>query len=159
MESVADFKLMRLLTCPACGQNQRKLIVQINSSAVYECSHCTLRYLDPCLDPASMSKVYESDSQLVRLHDFHEGYFDYGSLDKKSRTARDFQRALKLMDPYAASSKSQRHILDIGCGNGFFLEGLLHSVVGITPDIAHRYPRILRLMLYYFYQVPAAFFG
>jgi 2-polyprenyl-3-methyl-5-hydroxy-6-metoxy-1,4-benzoquinol methylase len=119
--SVENLKLIQLPACPACGISERKLVVRINSSAVYECSGCTLRYLDPCLDPVSMSAVYESDNQLMRLHDFHEGYYDYGNLNEKSKTADDFKQALKLIEPHVTSKKSERLILDVGCGNGFFL--------------------------------------
>lgn len=121
MPELADLKLIQLSNCPACQNHQRKLIVRIDQSSVYECLNCALRYLDPCLEPASMSSLYESDRHLTHLHDFHEGYYDYGSLDQKSKTARDFRRALGLIDSYVTPKDNRRSILDVGCGNGFFL--------------------------------------
>ncbi len=106
--------------CPACGEQKRKQVIAIKDTTVFECSHCNLRYIDPCLSPESMENTYESDETLSSFHSFHEGYYDYGSLMCESKTSRDFKKALKLLESDCLDKKNLS-ILDIGAGNGFFL--------------------------------------
>ncbi len=110
-------KLMKLPLCPACRCANRKHLFAIPDSNVYECSSCTLRYLDPCLDPTAMKEAYESEETLKSMHEFHEGYYDYGDLKTPSRTLRDFQKGLDILEKAIPKGK----ILDVGFGNGLFL--------------------------------------
>ena len=73
-------KLMDLPLCPACRSGNRKLLFIVPETRVYGCSSCGLRYLDPCLDPEAMKGAYESEESLKSMHDFHEGYYEYGDL-------------------------------------------------------------------------------
>ena len=111
---------MRLDRCPVCRSQQRKRCFPIPESAVFECRDCGVRYLDPCLSPSAMSQAYESNETLTQLHDFHEGYYDYGDLNQTSKTRRDFERALAWMEK-KSNNPDVKKILDIGYGNGFFL--------------------------------------
>ncbi|MGI6240836.1 MAG: class I SAM-dependent methyltransferase [Candidatus Omnitrophota bacterium] len=66
-----------------------------------------------------MSAVYASGESLTQLHAFHENYYDYGDLHDESRTKRDFTRALEILENRLPPT--ERKLLDIGYGNGFFL--------------------------------------
>ena len=115
-----EIQLMNLGYCPLCHENQRKLLFNIKSSSVYECSVCSLRYIDPCLSPDSMKIAYESNENLKCFHDFHEGYYNYGSLTEESKTLADFRRSLEILERHL-SKENERTIFDVGFGNGFFL--------------------------------------
>jgi len=118
--SASGLKLMELKRCPACGQTARQKVFAIQSSEVFQCSCCGLRYLDPCLSPDAMANAYESDETLTELHDFHEGYYDYGSLETGSKTRADFEKGLELAGK-GIDATAEKKILDVGFGNGFFL--------------------------------------
>lgn len=109
---------MALPHCPSCKTSSRKKKYQLKESVLYECLDCRLRYLDPCLDPASMKKAYESDQSLAALHNFHEGYYDYGDLQTPSRTLSDFKRGLGILEDLRPQKGT---VLDVGFGNGLFL--------------------------------------
>jgi SAM-dependent methyltransferase len=118
MLSVPETKIS-LMRCPCCDGSIRKELYLIVGSTLYECAQCGLRYLDPCLSPEAMRNAYASNDNLVAHHSFHDGYYDYGDLYKKSQTRSDFLRALELLEKRLPVGK--RHICDIGFGNGFFL--------------------------------------
>ncbi|MBI3313352.1 MAG: methyltransferase domain-containing protein [Candidatus Omnitrophica bacterium] len=118
--AAVSLQKMNLRQCPVCRSKQRKRCFPISQSEVFECMDCGLRYLDPCLSPSAMSEAYESNESLKQLHDFHEGYYDYGDLTKQSKTRRDFERSLAWMESRLSGSPA-KSILDIGYGNGFFL--------------------------------------
>ena len=113
-----SLKLMNLPQCPACRSSKRDLLFKVPDTQVYGCSSCGLRYLDPCLDPEAMKDAYESEDSLKSMHDFHEGYYEYGDLNTPSQTLHDFQRGLDLLEK-ACPQKGR--ILDVGFGNGLFL--------------------------------------
>lgn len=111
-------KLISLSKCPSCGAEERKPLFDTEGSRVFLCLKCRLKYLDPCLDPDAMKHAYESEETLKSMHDFHEGYYEYGSLDTPSRTLQDFQKGLDLIEKTIGGKEN---ILDVGFGNGFFL--------------------------------------
>jgi len=112
--------LQALSKCPLCGDAGRKALFLLKESTLYECEACRLRYLDPCLSEAAMKSAYESSHSLTRLHSFHEGYYEYGDLDKESKTLADFRRGLEILEKYVKGRKAPS-ILDVGFGNGLFL--------------------------------------
>ena len=107
--------------CPVCGGAERKTLYPIPRSTVYQCRSCHLRYIDPCLSPDSMQSAYESDESLTKLHQFHDGYYDYGDLKVASKTLSDFKQALALLEKNLSGSDTSRTIFDVGYGNGLFL--------------------------------------
>lgn len=117
--SILDL-LQALPACPACRKRERKKLFIIPHSTVYECVHCRLRYLDPCLSPLAMKEAYLSEETLKLFHDFHEGYYDYGDLTKETPTLKDFRHGLVLLEK-CLPGLSTRKIFDVGFGNGFFL--------------------------------------
>lgn len=87
--------------------------------SVYQCAGCALRYIDPCLSPTGMQELYSSTEDLKALNQFHATYYDYGDPGIPSRTVKDFERALGLLEEQTPAS--ERSIFDVGCGNGLFL--------------------------------------
>ena len=67
-----------------------------------------------------MKDLYASDESLTQMHDFHQGYYEYGDLNVRSQTLQDFNRGLKLLEEGLGAEKSP-NVLDVGYGNGFFL--------------------------------------
>lgn len=129
--------LAKLEHCPVCRHARRGPLFAIPHSQVYECLACKLRYLDPCLSVIGMKQLYKSDQTLAAMHTFHEGYYDYGDLNRKSKTRSDFEHALKLLESRLASPISQSSLLDVGYGNGFFLALARErgwKIAGIDPS-------------------------
>lgn len=129
-------QLMNLPMCLLCSSSKRSKLFEIKNSTVYECQSCRLRYLDPCLSPQAMASAYESNESLVELHDFHEGYYDYGDIHENSKTRQDFVRGLDL-SLKNIPDKDSKSILDVGFGNGYFLaiaKNLGWQIAGIDPS-------------------------
>ncbi len=113
--------LCALRNCPVCGESSRKKLFPIKDSIVYQCASCGLRYLDPCLSTEAMESAYESNESLTSVHGFHEGYYDYGDLQRESKTLADFRKGLVLLEKNLPGKTREKRILDVGFGNGFFL--------------------------------------
>jgi len=84
-----------------------------------KCNTCGLVRSDPVADPQSLAKLYESSS------------FDYG--EEVPCLNSTYGRYLKKLEPCNKDS-----LLEIGCGNGFFLEEALKhgykQVYGVEPS-------------------------
>ncbi len=114
-----DIELKTLSACPLCGLEKRTKLCRIEGSEVFKCLDCGLSYLDPCLDSKSMATAYQSSETLKQLNEFHDGYYEYGDLSQDSKTLRDFEACLKLLEKH--TPQSERKILEVGFGNGLFL--------------------------------------
>lgn len=112
-------KLKELPACPLCGGVSRGQLYVLARSKAFRCNTCGLAYLDPSLDPEAMAKAYESSETLTELHDFHEGYYEYGSLEKDSKTLREFRQSLEAVERHV--SGRDKKIFEVGYGNGLFL--------------------------------------
>lgn len=117
---MSSVTLKSLPRCPLCVSAERQKEYDLCETTVYRCSSCKLAYLDPCLDPETMAKAYESSDSLKQFHDFHEGYYEYGSLEKESKTLREFTRSLALAESLTPPV-GQNKIFEVGFGNGLFL--------------------------------------
>jgi SAM-dependent methyltransferase len=85
------------------------------------CNRCGLIRADPAADPATLAHLYERSS------------FDYGA--EAQNLARTYGRYLARLDRHGAYRGS---LLEVGCGNGFFLEEALRrgyaEVRGVEPS-------------------------
>ncbi len=115
-----DIKLDRLGACPLCHSKERVLIFPTKETVCYSCSECNLRYLDPCLGADSMVDAYQSSDQLKEMHSYHDGYYEYGDLNKKTKTRDEFETELKRLEKHSPSFVD-KSIYEVGYGNGFFL--------------------------------------
>src|SRR5262245_47742332 len=89
-------ELSPLESCPVCSSTRRKSIYQLANSRVQKCLDCGLKYLDPCLSSKAMKQAYESDESLMAFHEYHEGYYEYGDVNRPSATRTEFLRELDL---------------------------------------------------------------
>jgi SAM-dependent methyltransferase len=87
------------------------------------CNTCRLVRSDPVADTATIARLYR------------ESHFDYGR--EVENLARSYGACLERLDPHGTSKDS---ILEIGCGNGFFLkkarEQGWRQVRGVEPSRA-----------------------
>ncbi|MFH0805608.1 MAG: class I SAM-dependent methyltransferase [Patescibacteria group bacterium] len=125
--------------CPICGINiDYKVIYRENlplSETVFstrkapdnyhyrivKCNRCGLLYSNPILENDQINKLYE------------ESKFDYGAeLENLKKTYGNYLKKIENLVP------SKENLLDIGCGNGFFLEKALEmgykNVYGVEPS-------------------------
>lgn len=88
---------------------------------IERCNTCSLVRSDPTAPPDPLADLYRASS------------FDYGGETANLRAA--YGRYLRLLDNFGARKES---LLQIGCGNGFFLEEALEQgyarVQGIEPS-------------------------
>ncbi len=115
-----SFPLISITKCPVCLSEARLFLWKVGEVSVFRCKKCALGYLDPALNPESMAAAYESTESLIRLHQFHEGYYEYTDLSKTTRTRAEFLNHLTNIEKYLPKEMARR-VLDIGYGNGMFL--------------------------------------
>jgi SAM-dependent methyltransferase len=100
----------------------RKLPEYMHSRMV-ECNLCGMLYANPVLRPETLADAYK------------EASFDSSA---ESRLAATTYRAL--LDPHLTALPGRRSALDIGAGDGAFVEQLLRlgfeDVIGVEPSIA-----------------------
>src|ERR1700733_8390631 len=129
--------------CPLCGGEDARILVEATidegklttsafasrklpeymHSRMVECNLCGMLYANPVLRPESLADAYKDAS------------FDSGA---ESRLAAVTYRAL--LEPHLAALPSRGSALDIGAGDGAFVEELLalgfSEVIGVEPSIA-----------------------
>ena len=132
-----------LRACPLCGADDFKVLAEATidegrltdsafasrklpeymHSRMVECNLCGMLYANPVLRPETLADAYK------------EASFDSGA---ESRLAAITYRAL--LDPHLTALPSRRSALDIGAGDGAFVEELLglgfEDVIGVEPSIA-----------------------
>ncbi|HEY7212707.1 MAG TPA: class I SAM-dependent methyltransferase [Bryobacteraceae bacterium] len=90
---------------------------------IVRCNQCGLVRSDPVADPAMIAELYQRST------------FDYG--DELQNLAITYSTYLKRLDPYAVG---RGELLEIGCGNGFFLQQArlcgYESIRGVEPSAA-----------------------
>ena len=88
---------------------------------IVKCNRCGLLYSNPILENNRINKLYK------------ESKFDYGDeLENLKETYGNYLKKIENLVP------SKENLLDIGCGNGFFLEKALEmgykNVYGVEPS-------------------------
>jgi SAM-dependent methyltransferase len=104
--------------CPGCGKPReaQEPKIRFDSFSVYACA-CGLKYLDPALDDASQIAIYEDPRRLREMNPALEEYYDFEVGDLKTKTGRDYARALASLGTCVGG----RDLMEIGCGAGGFL--------------------------------------
>lgn len=96
-------------TCLVCGTSDRELKFDLhNGISVYQCTSCTLAYVDPF--PVYAGDVYEKTY-------FDKSLVSYDSM-REYRIQRFGMERIRLIQRFTDKGK----LLDIGCGVGWFLE-------------------------------------
>jgi SAM-dependent methyltransferase len=130
-------------TCPLCGGDDARVLVEATldegklttsafasrklpeymHSRMVECNACGMLYANPVLRPETLADAYKDAS------------FDSGA---ESRLAAVTYRAL--LEPHLTALPNRGSALDIGAGDGAFVEELLalgfRDVIGVEPSIA-----------------------
>lgn len=90
---------------------------------IVRCNRCGLVRSDPVADPSVVAQLY------------HQSTFDYG--EEVTNLSLTYGRYLDRLDRFGAQKES---LLEIGCGNGFFLEQAhlqgFRDVRGVEPSSA-----------------------
>ncbi len=104
--------------CPLCErQSESKLLYQLEHFGVFDCV-CGHRFINPALDNKSMMEIYHSSTECRQINPAMAHYYEYEALNPKTRTYADYSQVLDT----AAKLTSGRDLLEVGCGNGAFLE-------------------------------------
>ena len=99
-------------SCTLCGSRSREPLIRKNSWQVYRCTGCGLGFLDPRPSKRDIKDLY-------RKKYFADHYGAELSPDRP-----EFKKRLGLEDHrlrFLRRFKRKGRILDIGCGNGYFL--------------------------------------
>lgn len=120
--------------CILCGTGKRELLIQKESWRVYRCLQCGLGFLDPRPSGEEIVKLY---GQQYFAEQYDDG-LDPETPEFRKRLNQEIHR-IRLFN----SKKRQGSVLDIGCGNGYFLAACRnrgYEVQGIDiSDWAARY--------------------
>jgi len=109
-----------------------KLILKKDNYAVVDCSICGFKHLDPVPSKKELDKYYRDKY-------YQQGCAKLLDPDKEKEdsewTKLAYSDTCTILDKYITSDT--RRILDIGCGNGFFLDFMKRNgwdVFGIEPS-------------------------
>jgi 2-polyprenyl-3-methyl-5-hydroxy-6-metoxy-1,4-benzoquinol methylase len=95
--------------CPVCGSNKKNLFLIKLKINIFECQKCFSGFSG--LIPRNFEDLYNNNEQFV------QDQKDYGSI-RKYRIDTFGRERLRLLKKF----KNKGNLLDIGCGNGWFLE-------------------------------------
>lgn len=95
--------------CPICKSKKRKIYLIKYKIKIFECSRCSSAYTEKI--PKLFDDVYENKQQF----NHHQSSYEKNRLYRIKRFGSE---RIKLLQKY----KKKGSLLDIGCGNGWFLE-------------------------------------
>jgi ubiquinone/menaquinone biosynthesis C-methylase UbiE len=100
-------------TCILCKTSERELLIDKDGWTVYRCPTCGLGFLDPRPSESEIEGLYRSDY----FSEQYDGGIDPDSPQYKKRLSGEQHRT-----KFIKSVKRSGHLLDIGCGYGYFLD-------------------------------------
>ncbi len=100
-------------TCILCQTSERELLIIKNGWTVHRCPTCGLGFLDPRPSESEIEGLYRSDY----FSEQYDGGIDPDSPQYKKRLSGERHRT-----KFIKSIKGSGHLLDIGCGYGYFLD-------------------------------------
>ena len=98
--------------CILCGNSRREVLIQKDDWHVCRCSSCGLGFLDPLPSGSEIASLY--------MEDYFADQYDKGI----EPDTPDFAKRLRLEGHrirFFKELKREGSILDVGCGNGYFL--------------------------------------
>jgi len=122
--------------CPLCGSSQVQEAVRTRDYSIsgeefqlWDCTDCGFRFTQDIPSPQVIGRYYESEDYISHS-DTKEGL-----INRLYHLAREYMlgRKRKLVKEFAAD----RHVLDVGCGTGYFLQHLRnygYEVQGVEVD-------------------------
>jgi len=99
-------------TCILCGSRNRELLIEKDPWKIYRCTSCGLGVLDPRPTGEEMTELY--------TRDYFASQYD-GGVDPGSPEFKKWFSLLKHRVQFFRSKKAKGSLLDIGCGNAYFL--------------------------------------
>ena len=100
-------------TCILCQTSERELLIVKDGWKVHRCPTCGLGFLDPRPSESEIEGLYRSDYFSER----YDGGIDPDSPQYKKRLSGEQHRT-----KFIKAIKRSGHLLDIGCGYGYFLD-------------------------------------
>lgn len=100
--------------CPLCGSRDYTEELVKDGSPLVRCSVCELRYQRKI--PQDLRDVYEDPDKIIYPMDDTDGHYAY-------RVERFGKERVRLLERHCGNL-SKKKILDVGCGNGYFLSAL-----------------------------------
>jgi len=100
-------------TCILCQTSERDHLIEKEGWTVYRCPTCGLGFLDPRPSESEIEGLYRSDY----FSEQYDGGIDPDSPQYKKRMSGEQHRT-----KFIKSVKRTGHLLDIGCGYGYFLD-------------------------------------
>lgn len=104
--------------CPLCAGKTWEDLFKLDILQIYRCLQCRMMFLNPFLNPDQMKKIFSSPDLLGKACPFSAQYHDEKTWHTP-RTISTYQSALRQIELYR---RPQGKLLDIGCGNGIFLQ-------------------------------------
>jgi len=99
-------------TCILCGSRNRELLIEKDPWKIYRCTSCGLGVLDPRPTDEELTELY--------TRDYFASQYDEG-VDLESPEFKKWLSLLEHRVRFFSSKKAKGRLLDIGCGNGYFL--------------------------------------
>ena len=123
-------------TCPACGSEDAQALWCLGdrllhtTDEVFElwhCVGCTLRFLDPMPTPEQLAAYYPSGYWVGPSGAQSDGLRRRAADLYRRVVLRDHLRFIRrVLDEHRQAGKPTLRILDVGCGDGSFLDALDH---------------------------------
>ena len=101
----------KVFRCPVCGSNKKKLFLVKFKQNIFECQKCFTGYIE--FVPRNFDVLYNNQEQYLHHQKAYEK-------TRKYRIERFGKERLKLLQQF----KKKGNLIDIGCGNGWFLESV-----------------------------------
>ncbi len=118
--------------CPLCDGKNFSLKYELSPLKVCQCPDCSVMFRNPYTPPSEMAAIYSTRQSMEGVNPRLATYYDGLA---GSKTERFFDRCLEKLDRLKPGGS--RSILDLGCGNGYFLWRAKRrgwAVKGIEPS-------------------------
>lgn len=132
--------MIEINECPICESDSFADYMEVKDNSISkevftikQCSSCGLRITSPRPEDQDLGRYYESEDYISHS-DTNKGFINFLYQKVKSIT-------LKKKEKLISSFKTEKSILDIGCGTGDFIlycKDKAWNVCGLEPDINAR---------------------